>query len=372
MIQEKKMKIIFWTASFLPDLGGMQWSTYRLAKGLKRYGHEILFLTRESKEPELVRDFPIIRLPGLNVLDWTINSGNWLLENKDKFDVVHTIDLFYQAIEPQLDILNSCGKPTVLKIPTAGYIPKLINSPKLKKSLQAVSAIIALNGLIEKELAKVGVATDKIYRLPNGIDPKEFVPVSDKTTLRKSLGLPIDKVLLIFTGRLVQRKRLDILLSALDRVDREAHLVLVGSGFEQRDSVEDDIVRVATDLGRVTLIKAVADCRPYLQASDIQILLAEREGMPNSLLEGMSCSLPTIATEIAGIVDLISEGAEGILVPVGEVEETVTVINVLVRSKYLRDQMGSRARNKVIERFNISSVVGQYNILYRKIIPKGG
>jgi len=361
------MKILFWIESFLPDLGGMQWSIYRLARALKNGGHKIIILTRESAKKELVNDFSIIRLPGKNTFEWTLNSGRWLKENSNRFDVIQTVDLFYQAIEPQLDILKTCGKPSVLKIPTAGYVPKLINSGELFKAFQSIGSFIALNDLILNELIGVGAQREKIFCIPNGVDCEEFFPSLDKTLIRKSLGLPSDKFLVIFAGRFVERKRLDILLAAIKLTDANVHLVMVGSGFGQRDSNEERLMNEVENLEKVTIVRSTDNCLPYFQAGDAQILLSEREGMPNSLLEGMACSLPTIATSISGIIDLITDGLEGFLVPVGKIQETANAINSLARNNDTRISMGSFARSKIMEKFNVNNIAKQYELLYRNL-----
>ncbi|MFA5184110.1 MAG: glycosyltransferase family 4 protein [Patescibacteria group bacterium] len=364
------MKIVFWLASCLPELGGLQWSTYRLARALQKNGYEILFLTRLTEQAELIQDCQIIRLPGDSIPEWTENSGRWLFEHKDEFDIIHTVDLFYQAIDLQFASLKRCAKPTVLKIPTAGYIPRLIASETLKLSLQSINAIITLNDLIQEELIGVGVSLEAIYCIPNGIDADEFIPAVDKAALRRSLDLPLDKILLIFAGRFVARKRLDILLAAIAEMNNDVRLIMVGSGFGQRDSIEESIIKVALQSDKVITVQAVNDCRPYFQASDIQILLSEREGLSNSLLEGMSCALPTIATDIPGINNVITNDSEGILVPVGAVSETSLAIKQLSPDEPLRRRLGNSARARIIRTFSLEQVVKQYHELYQKIIKQ--
>lgn len=367
------MKIIFWTASFLPELGGMQWSIYRLAKALEKRGHQILFLTKLPERGNLELNVSVIRLPGDSILEWTNNSVCWLLENQNQYDVVQVIDFFYQAVDEQFDFLRKIKKPTALKIPTAGYVSKLMNSKQRVFALKSVKGIIALNDIVSKELIDKGVLPDKIYRIANGINPEEFVPSLNKDKAKIDLGLPLDKVLIIFSGRFVARKRLDVLLSALEKTDDNIHLILVGSSFSQRDSVDEQLGAALKRLSeKITVIEPVNDCLPYLQASDIQILLSEREGMPNALLEGMSCALPTIATNIPGIIDLISNQVEGILVPVGDVEEVAKAINLLACNYDLRCNFGNLARKKIIAKFNIGYIAEQYELLYKKITNKKG
>src|SRR3990167_3357027 len=139
------MKIVFWTVSHLPDLGGFQWSTFRLAKALKKRGHEVLFLTATVQDSSYDDIVGSVRIQASNIPEWTTKSGQWLLENIHRFDVIHAIDLFYRSIDGQLDFLDRSGLPSVVKIPTMGCVPRLITSQSLRCQLNKVDAIIALS-----------------------------------------------------------------------------------------------------------------------------------------------------------------------------------------------------------------------------------
>lgn len=366
------MKILFWLADCLPDLGGLQWSTYRLAKALQNQGDEVLFLTRQTSKTELITDCPIVRLAGETIPSWTKISGDWLLEHRHNFEIIHTIDLFYQAIEPQLEIIKLCQLPTVLKIPTAGYLPRLINSKAKREALKKVSAIVALNNLIGTELLELEFPISAIHNIPNGIDSTKFIPFTgNHEFLRQSLGLPLDKIIVVFVGRFVARKRLDILLTAFLASDPRLHLVLVGACEKQDEKTAQLVAQATGNNKRITLVNAQVNCLPYFQVADLQVLLSEREGLPNSLLEGMSCALPTIGTNIDGINNLVNNGSQGFLVPVGDVKETTQALNKLTADYSLRQKFGQAARQKVLQNFDLSVVVDQYRQLYGKILNSG-
>ncbi len=362
------MKVMFWTASHLPDLGGFQWSTYRLAKMMKELGHEPAFLTGTEQQSICDQLVPAVRIPCTSVREWTEKSGQWLLENRSKFDVIHSIDLFYKAIDVQLDFLLASKLPTVIKIPTMGYIPKLINSDALRRKFSSMDALIALSEGIKSELTEAGISEAKIHSIPNGIDMQEFTPACNKQELRNVLQLPESKVLILFAGRLVYRKRVDVLLEATASLSQTVHLVLVGSSFGQRDSVEEQILQTAGTMANVTVREATAETLKYYQACDINVLLSEREGLPNAVLEGMSCSMPTVATDIAGITNVISSGYEGILVPVDDVSKTSEALMLLAENQELRQRMGQAARRKVKKEFDISVVTRKYLDLYQGIL----
>ena len=362
-------RIAIWTASHLPDLGGFQWSTYRIARSLVRLGHEPLFITRTT-DGIAPSDVPEIRFTGTTIKEWTEISGNWILANRDRFDVLHTIDCFYQSVEDQLAFLSASGLPTVMKIPTQGYIPRLINTPQRKSLFSDIHAFVALNAGIREELLSIGIGLGKIHNIPNGIDTEEFVPAMDKNQARKILNLPLNGVLILYVGRFVQRKRLDILMSAMRLLSSEVKLVLVGSGFDQRDSVEEEIVRRAGKEPNIILRGSTDSPVAYYQACDMHVLVSEREGLPNSVLEGMACSLPSVVTDIPGLSDVVISGQEGLVVPVGDIEATAKALDNLRLHPDMRKQFGLAARQKVLLRYEVSKIATEYETIYRTIIKE--
>jgi len=362
-------RIAIWTASYLPQLGGLEWSAYRLVRSLARMGHEPLFITRaRTTDNSAPSDVQEVRFPGATVKEWTGISGNWILANRGRFDVLHTIDCFYQAVDEQLAFLSASGLPTVMKIPTQGYIPRLINTPQRQSLFSDISAFVALNAGIREELLSVGIDLEKVHAIPNGVDTHEFAPTKDRNLARRILDLPPSGLLILYMGRFVRRKRLDVLLSAMRSFSPEVKLVLVGSGFGQRDSVEEEVVAQAKDTSNIILRGPTNSQVAYYQACDVHVLVSEREGLANSVLEGMSCSLPTVVTDIPGLSDVVTSGKEGLVVPVGDVEATVGAVDNLLSHPDLRRQFGMSARQKVLARYEVSKIAEEYESVYDAVI----
>ncbi|MFH0823846.1 MAG: glycosyltransferase family 4 protein [Pseudomonadota bacterium] len=364
-------RIAIWTASHLPKLGGLEWSTYRLARSLVRLGHEPLFITR-TMDGTGPSDVPEVRFAGATVKEWTGISGDWILANRGRFDVLHTIDCFYQAVDEQIGFLSASGLPTVMKIPTQGYIPRLINTPRRKSLFFGIHAFVALNAGIRDELLSVGIGPEKIHNIPNGVDTREFAPTKNKVRVRKILDLPSRDVLVLYMGRFVRRKRLDVLLSAMRSFPPEVKLVLVGSGFGQRDSVEEEVVAQTERASNIILRGPTSSPVAYYQACDVHVLVSEREGLANSVLEGMSCSLPSIVTDIPGLSDVVTSGKEGLVVPVGDAEATAEALDNLRSHPGLRKQFGMNARRKAFLRYEVSKVAAEYETVYRTITKGRG
>lgn len=362
-------KVVFWMSSYLPELGGFQWSTFRLARALKKCGWEVLIVTKKSNERDFPSEIPVMYFDADNLAQWVDVSGNWLVDNRDSFDVIHVIDLFYQLIDQQFSVLAKLAKPVVLKIPTAACLPRIINKSN-QKYLDLVNAFSVLNDQIRDELVSLGVSVGRIHFFPNSLDCQEFYPIRDKANLRAKMNLPISKILVLYIGRFVKRKRLDILLDVFDKIGSKALLLLVGAGFDQRDSVENKVIERAKQMDNVLIFPAAVKVLDYYNCCDIHVLISEVEGMPNSIIESMACALPNVATDIPGIRELIIDGANGFLVPVGDSDVTLEVLSNLINDAGLRDRMGKISRAKVVAEFSVDVIAKNYINLYLKLLEE--
>jgi glycosyltransferase involved in cell wall biosynthesis len=142
-------------------------------------------------------------------------------------------------------------------------------------------------------------------------------------------------------------------------------LMLVGDGPE-RHGIERLIDRL--DLrGNVLLTGYRSDVPNLLRCSDIVVLCSETESAPLTLLEGMSCGLPVIATSVGGIPEIVDDGVNGFLVPPKHPEAIAEKILELNANGELRTRLGEAARRTVLERYTADKVVRQYEETYEKV-----
>ena len=130
-----------------------------------------------------------------------------------------------------------------------------------------------------------------VEQVRNAVD----VPVADGASGRDDGERSI-----VFVGRLIRRKRVDLLLQAwAQAADRLPgwRLVVVGDGGSEADSIEDELaVTVSTGaVPRCDLVGGVPDARPYISTADIFAFPSVREGLPNSVLEAMAAGVPVLA-----------------------------------------------------------------------------
>lgn len=162
----------------------------------------------------------------------------------------------------------------------------------------------------------------------------------------------------LFVGRLVARKRVDVLIDAWSSVADDLpgwRLVIVGDGGSERDSIEVEVrARVeARPNDRIELIGRVADAQPWIEAADVFVFPSGREGLPNSVLEAMASGLPVIA-DAARAADWFEQ--EPPLLPWnGSVDDLARALREAATSPALRRSVGAASR-AFVERHHAPAV----------------
>jgi len=132
--------------------------------------------------------------------------------------------------------------------------------------------------------------------------------------------------------------------------------------------VEEQLRAQVDSLGlseSVIFFGAIEAPERHLWASDVFVLASDREGMPNSIIEAMSCGLPCIAPASAGGTELLDEDS-GIVPPTGEPEDLLPALRRLIDQPHLRTQLGRVARMRAL-RYHVDQVILDYERVYSEI-----
>jgi colanic acid/amylovoran biosynthesis glycosyltransferase len=190
-----------------------------------------------------------------------------------------------------------------------------------------------------------------------GIDPALFDAVIHKDSSQR----------LLYVGRLAVVKGLPILLESLAILQRshpDILLTVVGDGPDR-----SQLEQMTEQLGLSGNVKFVgyqsqAEVRKYMQETDIFVMSSFAEGVPVVLMEAMAASVPVIATQIAGVSELVENNINGYLVPPGDTISLADRIEKLLSDHQLRSVLGAAGRTKVAKEFNIhNEVASLYSVM---------
>lgn len=166
---------------------------------------------------------------------------------------------------------------------------------------------------------------------------------------------PVKTYDILFVGRLIHAKGVDILLKAIkilkNKYSRNLKIAIVGEG-----SLKENLNNLAVEFGvngEVEFLGVRKDIEELMVSSKIFVLPSRWEGFGIVIIEAMSNMLPVIATNVGGIPELIENGKEGILVPPENSKALARTINSLLENEELREKLSQAAYKKVREKYSI-------------------
>ncbi|HVO91163.1 MAG TPA: TIGR03088 family PEP-CTERM/XrtA system glycosyltransferase [Casimicrobiaceae bacterium] len=234
-----------------------------------------------------------------------------------------------------------------------------------------VHRFIALSGHIERYLhERVGIRSDRIDRICNGVDCDRFRPdVASRARFPHEPFRDPNLVVVGTVGRLEPIKDQLNLAQAFvlarqrhPEVAQQLRLAIVGSG-----SLRSDIEQVIAG-GRAAAMTWLAgergDVADLLPAFDIFALPSRAEGISNTILEAMACGVPVVATDVGGNAELVAVAQSGDLVPPRNPAALADSIARLARDKALRMRMGAAARASAVTQFSLDEMVRRYALVY--------
>ncbi|MDG5775378.1 glycosyltransferase family 4 protein [Haloarculaceae archaeon H-GB2-1] len=344
---------------FPPDvIAGTETQTLRMARELQeRTDHDVTVYTKAYPGPEEHGDepFDLVRIPNwrrspfLSTLTFVLFSFVYVLRDARKLDVL------------QCMMIYPCG--------FVGYLVSLLTGLPYFAWIRGGDFYFAKENPVKRWLmqrvfddALVLVQADTVRR-----DVLAEFPDAELSVLGNGVDLPDQRAAgdsVVFVGRLKGQKGADVLLRAMDGVDER--LVVVGDGPE-RESLEALAADLDVDAAFVGEVEpeAVGD---YLRDGQVYVLPAVAgEGLPNAMLEAMAVGLPVVATDIAGIPDVVADGENGYVVDPGDEDALRERIETVCSDDAIRTRLGENARTYVEDHHSWDAMVDRLDRLYRRV-----
>jgi glycosyltransferase involved in cell wall biosynthesis/ribosomal protein S18 acetylase RimI-like enzyme len=305
----------------------------------------------------------------------------WRALQREDLDVLHTHNPkpgLYGRIVGRL-----AGVPIVMNTVHGLYATE--HSPWLKRVLVYGAEFVA-SRFSDAELVqspedfelmnRVGIAPrHRTHLLGNGVDLERFNPESVAThrdDVRAELGVGADQVLVGMVGRLVAEKGVPELIEVAARLGDGYVFVIAGPHDpDKEDAVPLELIRRGEEAG-VRFLGMRRDVERLYGAFDIFVLPSHREGFPRAAMEAAASGLPVVATDIRGCRQVVDEGVNGHLFPVGDVSGLGEKITSIGSDPSLRDRMGRASAVKALEDFDERRVVDRVFEAYRLVARRKG
>ena len=374
-----------------------------IARGLAKQGHKVTVLAGSSsfKKPEVLRDgvrvFYLQDTPGYRgPFPMAIRQKFMQLHKEEPFHIVHSIDnsgyrigsrkqdhkvaVAYDVEATQmsqlfairgmrqdtLGSLLSTAVAIVYKFLTTFYGGD-------RRLLKTADGVFVTNPQQRALLERYYLYPDfHIYTVPYGIELGDLTPKEKSFALRQQLGLPENANVALTISTMTDVQELLPLLRAFEKVaikKPNSYLIIVGNGPKFKE-IEFEVLNLALG-SRVRMPGAVAatEIEDYIVLGDVYVNLSSRTtGFEPTTLESMAQKKVVIGSEVSPIAHVIEDGVDGFLLRPADVDSISNLLVEIFSGTMPTEEIGERARQKVVDLFDTKKMAQLVLDAYRKIL----
>ena len=371
------------------NVGGPTLHVTYLARGLAERGYETTLVAGDVGRGEESMAFvaesegvEVMRLAGLSRPLSPVHdaAAAWRLARvirRVRPDVVHT-HTAKAGVVGRVGALLSGVRPVIVHTfhghVLRGYFGRAgtLLFRAIETALARVSdRLIAVSPEVRDELVRLRVAPERKFSVIRlGIELEQRVRFDgDPAEVRRRHGIPAEKFVVGWFGRMTAVKRTEDLLTMLAGTRErgiDALLLLVGDGDDRRL-----LEKRAHDLGiakSCLFLGYQESVAQWFAICDAVILTSANEGTPVTLIEALAAGRPVVATRVGGVPDVVDDGETGFLVRPGDTHAMAERLEILARDPTRRAGMGALGRERVVRRYAVSRLVDDVDALYRELL----
>ena len=357
------MRVLVVSGIWPPDVGGPASHAPEVADFLRGHGHEVEVVTTADAPPE-PRSYPVRAVPRRYRPGVRHYRGAALVHQRARAnDVVYTTGMFGRS---------SLGA-TLARKP---YVVKLTADPAFERSrrrglvagdvedfqaggggvaarvlrlardveLRRAAHVFCPSAYLRELAISWRVEPDRVSVLPNPAPDVPELPPRDE--LKQALG--VNGATLAFAGRLTAQKSLERALEAVAAADGVS-LLVAGEGPD-RAPLEERARDLGID-GRVRFLGAQPRQRvvELFRAADATILSSSWENFPHTVVEALAVGTPVLAMEAGGVAEVVRDGVNGLLVPVGDTAALGEAVRRYFSDEALRERLRAQAAASVAD-----------------------
>lgn len=385
------MRVLFLDDAVFADVpGGSRMVAWELARLLVKSGHVVTFLVphhRTDTPPEEWADgIQIVRYPGAGKAFQFVRQGRKACAHlwaKGPYDIVHTHFAYaalgpLQAVPADVVRIRSFYGPwdeegwvedsANLRQHHADFVWKrLLRSMRSRvvrvvrhsieaRSLRRSQAVIVLSEQSCREVRAFGKLRAPLVKIPGGVDLVRFVPAADRQAVRRTLGLPGDRIILLSVRRLTPRMGLDHLIEAMPAILAQFPdtLLLIGGKGPEQAHLTELIARLGLQ-DSVTLLGFIShdQLASYYQSADAFVLpTVTLEGFGLVTVESLACGTPVIGTPIGATPEILQALEPRLLAQSAEPEALAKAITAFFGEEWGKSLAPARLHGFVQERYS--------------------
>ncbi|HHT42148.1 MAG TPA: glycosyltransferase family 4 protein [Firmicutes bacterium] len=389
------MKILMLSWEYPPKvIGGLARAVADLSQAMARVGHEVAVVTSDAPECEPSEYVSGVRVYRVNQffprpMDFLeevhfqnyhlVQKGSELLSQGD-FDLIHAHDWL---VAPSAKVLkHAFGKPLVCTIHATEWGRNNGLHNDLQRHISDLEwwltyesyRVICCSESMRSELRSIfQVPEDKLTVIPNGVHPDNFVNVHpDLDKWRRNWAAPEEEIVL-YVGRHVYEKGVDILLSAAPKVlahRPQAKFVIAGMG-----PCHDELKGQAWHMGlgeKVLFAGFVDDLtrNSLYHLADAAVFPSRYEPFGIVALEAMAGQAPVIVSDVGGFAETVQHEVNGLTFYAGNANSLADNIIRMLTDKALARRLSERASRDLVEKFDWKQIAHKTVASYQETMPK--
>ncbi len=379
------------------DTGGMNVYIHQTSLELGARGHDVDIFTRvhDPRDPEIVHIAPNVRVVHLRAGPIT-EPKHSIYRRLPEF--IDQLCAFRQRHRLDYDLVHAhywlsgwvglwlkwkWGLPLVASFHTLGEVKLRARSGEHetrlrlqteRKVMAQADRLVAETELEREQMVRLCDAPRGAIRvIPAGVNTTLFRPL-DKGEARRRLGLPQDKKIVLFVGRMEPIKGIDILVQVIRGLEDKERLLALVVGGKAGDAESSRLRAQVRRLGMAPLFQFVGAVKQdelvyYYNAADVCLTPSYYESFGLVALEAMACGTPVVASRVGGLMSIVRDGETGYLVPWRCADPYVERMELLLANDGLAEALGD-AGVRVAGQFQWSRVVDQLTGLYDEVLDQ--
>ncbi|MGI8383604.1 N-acetyl-alpha-D-glucosaminyl L-malate synthase BshA [Robertmurraya sp. P23] len=376
----KKMKI---GITCYPTVGGSGVIATELGKMLAENGHEIHFISSSLPfrlnrmyhnvyyHQVEVNQYSVFQYPPYDI---ALASKMAEVINREELDLLH---VHYAIPHAVCAILAKQMSGRDVKIVTTlhgtditvlGYDPSLTDA--IRFGIEKSDIVTAVSKSLISQTYDL-INPDKIIETVYNFIDERVYKRSDSSHLKDEYGILPEEKVIIHVSNFRPVKRVQDVVRTFEKITKgiPAKLLLVGDGPEM--TVVCKLVKKLNIEDKVLFLGKQDSVEELYSISDLMLLLSEKESFGLVALEAMACGVPCIGTNVGGIPEVIDHGLSGYICELGDIEDMSEKAIDLLQNSVKHQQFSEASVKLVREKFQATTIVKQYEDLYKSLLQSG-